>query len=138
MAKHHPAPSTKDYAALELGPLCVETINRTLGMELPPGSAHMSALAHRHAAEKHPLDYPVCHPLIALVIADPTFIGQSPRHRDNFEMVRRLPGSGGAVLVAVSVETDNKGRYRIRSFYVIAEAEVSARRAKRHLLLAQK
>ena len=130
---------TKQYGALDLGDLPVDAINRSSGMELEPGRVHMSALAHRHAAEKHPEDYPVCRPLVALVIADPTFVGQAPKHRENFEMVRRIPGgTGGAVLVAVGVERDRKGRYRVRSFYRITERQVAVRRAKRHLLLVRK
>ncbi len=127
------------YPALDLGDLPAEIINRTLGTELEPGPVHMSGLAHRHAAEKHPDDYPICRQHIAEVIRDPTFIGQAPNHRENIELLRRLrepPGS--AVLVAVSLELDESGRYRVRSCYLVTEDEIGRKRQKGHIHLAQK
>ena len=128
----------KKYEALDFGPLPVDVINRILEMELEPGIAHMSGLAHKHAAEKHPTDYLVCHPLVSQTIADPTFVGQAPKHRDNFELIRRVPGGDSAVLVAVSVDMDDDGRYRVRSYYLITEEDVTNRREKRYLKLVQK
>lgn len=128
-----------NYPALDLGYLPTEIINRTLGIELEPGPVHMNRLAHRHAAEAHPDDYPICRQHIAEVIRDPTFIGQAPKHRENIELLRRLrepPGS--AVLVAVSLGLDESGRYRVRSCYLVTEDQIGRKRQKGHIHLAQK
>jgi len=129
----------KKYSSLDLGPLPANLVNRALGTELEPGEVHMSGLAHRHAAEDHPGDYPICWPRLAQAIASPTYIGQAPRQGENFELVRRFPGNpGGTVLVAVGLERDEKGRYRVKSFYLIDEDDVERRRHKGYLRPAVK
>ncbi|WP_148213395.1 PBECR2 nuclease fold domain-containing protein [Rhodospirillum centenum] len=127
------------FDPLDLGKLPSGIVNRTLGTDLDSAPVHMSGLAHRHAAEKHPGDYPLCLPHLRDAVRDPTFIGQAPKHRDNIELIRRIPGGGGSgVLVAVSVETDAAGRYRVRSFYVVSQEEIDRKRAKGHVRLALK
>ena len=129
----------KPYPPCDLGQLPVDTINRTLGTELLPGPVRLSTTAHQHAAKDHPDDYPVCEPLIQQVISDPAFIGQAPRHARDIELLRRVPGgSGDAVLVAVGIEMNEAGNYAVRSFYLITEAELSAKRQRGHIRLAHK
>ncbi len=63
----------KRYSAVDLGPLPVDLINRTLGTELDPGRVRLSARAHRHIAEDRPDDYPTCIGALPGVIAAPTY-----------------------------------------------------------------
>ena len=120
----------KHYGAVYLGPLPVDAINRALGTELEPGNARLSATAHKHIAEDHADDYADCLAALPDAIASPTFVGQSPKHRDNFEMIKRVPRRDRkAVLVAVGLEPDERGTYRVRSCYPISAEDVDRRRA---------
>jgi len=124
------------YPSRTLGPLPVDLINAALGTELEPGTVRLSPQAHRHMAEDHPADYPVCIAALAVTVAAPTFIGQSPGHSRNFEMVRRVArADGSAVLVAIGLDRDERGDYRVRSCYLIEAEKVESRRLKGHLKL---
>lgn len=117
------------YTAIELGPLPADAINAVLGTELEPGLVRLSAVAHRHMAEDHPDDYPVCIAALPGAIAAPSFIGQAPGHAENFEIIRRIARADGqAVLVAIGLETDEAGEYRVRSCYLVKAKVVDARR----------
>lgn len=70
--------SNKRYAQLLLGPLPVDLINATLGVDLEPGDAIITARAHRHIAQDHAEDYAAVMAYIRVLIAAPTYIGQSP------------------------------------------------------------
>lgn len=119
------------YPALDLGPLPVDLVDEALGTELMPGRVRLSRTAHRHMATDHPADYPACIAHIAATVAMPTFIGQSPGHSRNFEMIRRVgPTNGPAVLVAIGLEPDGLGDYRVRSCYLIEARKVEDRRLK--------
>jgi hypothetical protein len=122
------------FAARNFGPLPVDLINAILGTELEPGNARLSAKAHEHMATDHPADYPIWIEVLAQAIAAPTFIGQAPGHSRNFEMIRRigLP-DGRAVLVAIGLEPDARGDYRVRSCYLIEPAKVESRRQQGRL-----
>ncbi len=129
----------KKYLALDLGPLPVDLINRTLGTELNPGRVRLSPRAHRHIAEDHPNDYATCMAELPGAIAAPTYIGQAPHHAENIELVKRVRGvQGWMVLVAVSLEADKRGDYRVRSAYLIREATVQERRMRRRLLVPKR
>lgn len=45
------------YKGLNLGPLPVDRINRTIGSTLLPGNVTVSEAAHRHIALDHPIEY---------------------------------------------------------------------------------
>jgi hypothetical protein len=121
--------SPKLYPAVDLGPLPVAKINVALGTELEPGRVRLSEQAHRHIAENHPDDYAVCFPALAEAIAAPSFIGQAPRRTGNFEMLRRINHPDGKlVLVAVGLEMDGIGDYRVRSRYLVSAEQVDQRR----------
>ena len=80
-------------------------------------------------AEDHPADYPVCLPALVLAVASPSFIGQAPRHNRNFELIRRIARPDGkVVLVALGLEPDAAGAYRVKSSYLISAEDVDARR----------
>jgi hypothetical protein len=122
------------YPALDLGPLPVELVNATIGTELDPGQVRLSPSAHRHMAEDHPTDYPVCITALAQAIGDPTFIGQAPGHARNFEMIRRIGRPDGrVVLVAISLEPNEAGDYRVRSCYLLEPEKVENRRQEGRL-----
>ena len=128
-------PAPPRYPSIDLGPLPVEMINATLGTELEPGRARLSAQAHRHVAEDHPDDYAACIAALPLAVAEPSFVGQGPGHTRNFEMVRRIARADGrVVLVAIGLEMDEKGEYRVRSCYLISAETVDERRRARRLL----
>ena len=117
------------YRAIPLGPLPVDVINRALGTELEPGHVRLSAAAHQHMAEKHPADYAACIAALASAIASPTFAGQAPNYTRNFEIVKRVPRPDRkAVLVAIGIERDGAGEYRVRSCYLVEPEKVETRR----------
>ena len=77
----------------------------------------------------HPADYPVCIAEIRTAITRPTFIGQGPAQGRNFEMLRRVNHPDGkVVLVAVGLEADKGGSYRVRSAYLVSAETVNERR----------
>ena len=123
-------PRPSRYRAILLGPLPVDVINRALGTELEPGNARLSAIAHRHMAMDHPNDYEACVAALADAIASPTFVGQAPNHVRNFEIVKRVARPDRrAVLVAIGIEMDEAGEYRVRTCYLVEPGKVDTRRA---------
>jgi phage-Barnase-EndoU-ColicinE5/D-RelE like nuclease3 len=117
------------YPAIDLGPLPVDAINAVLGTELEPGTVRLSEIAHRHMAEDHAADYRDCIASIQLAISDPSFIGQAPKRINNFEMLRRIRRNDNkVVLVAVGMEMDQDGDYRVKSCYLVAGEDVENRR----------
>jgi hypothetical protein len=71
----------------------------------------------------------VCIAEVAMAIAAPTFIGQAPGHGRNFEMIRRIGrADGSVVLVAIGLEPDKQGDYRVRTCYLLEQHKVEARR----------
>lgn len=133
---------------LHLGPLPAAAINATLGTELPDGPVYLSARAHEylsaraheHIARDHAADYPIVTRHLRDVVARPTFVGQAPHHGRNMELVGRVPlgGGRGHVLVAVGLEPDDAGRYRVRTAYLLEEHKVEDRRRRNHLRLLAK
>lgn len=117
------------YGAVPLGELPADAINAALGTELEAGPVRLSEAAHRHMAEEHPVAYPDCLAALPQAIATPTFVGQAPGHTRNFEMVKRIARPDGqAVLVAIGLEPDDEGAYRVRSCYLVSAEKVDARR----------
>ncbi len=117
------------YPAVALGELPVAAINAVLGTELDAGQVRLSETAHRHMAEDHPEDYPDCIAALPHAVAMPTFIGQAPGHTRNFEVVKRIARlDGQTVLVAIGLEPDDTGAYRVKSCYLISAEKVDARR----------
>ena len=126
---------TPRYKAVDLGPLPVDAINKALGTELEAGEARLSATAHKHMAEDHASDYVACIAALPSAIVGPTFVGQAPEHTRNFEIIRRVPRPDRkSVLVAVCMEPDDRGAYRVVSCYLIDSADVDARRAAGRLV----
>ena len=135
-----PAPQTPTLChAILLGPLNIELVNRTLGTELAPGGLYLSRQAHWHIAKDHAEDYDACMKALKIAGERPGLIGQSPKHRDGFEIVVRfrsaLSDSTRYTLIAISLERDNRGNYRVKSSYSLKEQVVERRRQNGHLKL---
>lgn len=123
-----------NYPEIHLGPLPVAKINAALGTDLEPGNVILSRQAHMHMARDHPDDYEACIQALPLAIAQPSFVGQAPVSRDNFEIVRRAARPDGkSVLVAVGLELDAEGLYRVKSSYLLEPEKVDSRRRKGRL-----
>lgn len=128
------------FGLVQLGPIPSDLINRTIGTELEPGEAVLSAQAHRHIAEDHAADYPLVIANLQIVISEPSYIGQSPKHSDNFELVRQIwvPKGRQAILAAVKMTKNEFGNYNIVSGYCLEEEKVTKRILKGHLVLPKK
>jgi hypothetical protein len=112
----------------------VAVINRALGTDLAPGNVRLSEQARRPIAEDHPDDYPVCMEWLRVAIAKPAFAGRAPHRRENSEVVRRIARPDGkAVLVAIGLQVDDFGDYRVRTSYRITAQTVDERRRKGRL-----
>jgi hypothetical protein len=127
--------SNKRYAQLLLGPLPVELINATLGVDLEPGDAILTARAHRHIAKDHAEDYATVMTYIQVLISSPTYIGQSPHHGEAFEMVRRVivPNREEIILAAINLTRNDHGNYNVHSAYRLKEHQVTRRIQLGHL-----
>lgn len=71
---------------------------------------------------------------IAAAVASPNFIGQAPAQPRNFEMIRRTRVSAGeVVLIAIGLDMDEQGDYRVRSGYSITTEKLDRRRQSGHV-----
>jgi hypothetical protein len=122
---------------LVFGELPVQTINNTLGLELDPGPVVLTRAAQRHAARRHPEDYSQCLPHLAQVVLRPLYIGDDFKNEGKIELVGRVRAISSAILVAVALEADDAGHYRVCSFYPISEEKIEKRKERRHLLPAR-
>ncbi|TWB00390.1 hypothetical protein [Gluconacetobacter diazotrophicus] len=123
--------------ALLLGPLDVETINRTLCTEMEPGDLYLSRQAHWHIAKDHPADYDRAMQALRVVAEKLGFLGQAPKQTDNFEVVvrfRSIANPSVFLLLAIGFQRDERGNYRVKSAYSIPERAFEARRAVGRLL----
>ena len=111
-----PTQQTPKIVQLDFGPLPVDLINRTTGLELEAGNAFFSINAQKHAAKRHPLEYSKALPHVAAVIADPMYLGDDFKNHGKIELVARVAALGNALLVAVEVTKDDNGRYNVTSF----------------------
>jgi hypothetical protein len=122
-------PPRPTYRSIDLGPLPTAAVNAAIGADLVPGRVRLSAQAHRHMAEDHADDYQACFAALPLAIASPSFAGQAPGQTRNFELIRRIARPDGkSVLVAIGLEPDDAGDYRVRSCYLVRADTVDERR----------
>lgn len=135
VAPRRPVAAKRKYPAFVVGPLPVDKINQALGVDLAPGVVSVSSACHRHIAEDHPDDYPHIMEALASIVTGPLYIGQDPKHADNFYVVRPLPeGAPNPYgLVAIGFERNKEGGYRVKSAYTINQVTVDKRRAARCL-----
>lgn len=102
-----------------------QAINSLLIQELKHGVVHLSNKTIRHVMEKHPKDYEVCLGNLELVISKPDFVGQSPLHKENFVVVKKVDEI--FIMVAISSIADEYGEYPIMSTYLIPSSTVRRR-----------
>lgn len=116
------------YPGLTLGPLPVLRINATLGSALVPGVVTVSKAAHRHIAEKHPVEYPDIMAVLPGVIANPAFIGRDPAHPHAFYLVdafiaQNLPFA----LAAIGFTLTPGSTYPLASAYGLKASQFTSR-----------
>lgn len=121
--KRHPK-----LVELILGPMPVDAINATLDMEIEAGEVVFTVPAQRHAMKRHPDDFPRCLPHVGGVVTGPLYIGDDFRNPGKIELVSRLPALGGGLLVAVTLERDEAGRYHVASIYPVSQSKIDNRR----------
>ena len=124
--------------SLVLGPLPVDVINRTIETDLVEGVVILTAAAQVHAQRRHPEDFSLILPHIGAIVTAPFYIGDDHRNPDKIELIGRIPGAGVVALVAVSIERDEDGHYRVASFYQISEEKLQTRRSRGFLKIARK
>lgn len=136
------APKLESHCyAISLGALDVDLVNATLGTEIEPGNIYLSRKAHWHIARDHSEDYDSCMAALRRVGTLPGLIGQSPKHTSNFEAIVRFRSADPDrpfILVAIGLERDDRGSYRVKSAYSIDERAVERRRATGHLKVPRK
>lgn len=119
------------FKAFRIGPLPAPAINAVLGTELDVADVWVSKIAHQHIALDHPEDYAAIKANIIDIVTSPTWVGQDPKHAENFYLVRRvLQGKEDAVLVAIGLEPSAYGTYNVRTAYSIREDDILTRRLK--------
>lgn len=98
------------------------------------GVVNFSIPAQKHAFQRHPHDFHLCLPYLSQAITSPTYVGQSPHHKlDGFEVVFEVPRGNINVLIAITLQPNNKGVYHVKSVYPIDNNKISARHRKKFL-----
>jgi hypothetical protein len=115
---------------LILGPLPVDDINCTLGLELEPGQVVLTGGAQIHAMREHPIEYPICLPHLASVIIEPVYVGDDFDNPGKIEIIGFVPQISGHVLIAVGIERNKDGNFHVRSFYPVSRQKIQNRREK--------
>jgi hypothetical protein len=128
--------STLHFHAINLGPLPVDLINATIGLDLEAGNAWLSKAAHKHMADKHSADYPLCIAHLADAISAPSYIGQDPKQADNFILIKRVQNVEGGLLVAIAIWLNQYGSYNVRTAYRESPDRIERRRQAGHLRVA--
>ena len=123
---------------LELGPLPVDVIEATLGIELEPGPVVFTVSNQKHALREHGEDFGRCLPHVGAVVANPMYLRDDFRNAGKIEMITRIPSLGGGLLVAVEIEPDAQGRYRVSSMYPVSQKKIDNRRTAGTLLIAKR
>jgi len=83
--------------------LCIDDINRALGVTLAPGNAWFSSATHARTATKHATDYRIIMRHIGECCRAPTYIGRHKKHPDNVERILDIATDDGATHVLVAV-----------------------------------
>ena len=118
---------------LHFGPLPVAKINQALGLDLDNADVRMTVAAQRHAAKRHPQDYPVYLPFIGDIIANALYARDDFRNDGKVELIGKPVGSPHWLLVAVAIFVDADGHYNVASFYPLSQKKVDERRQSGHL-----
>ncbi len=123
------------YPAIRIGDLPFEKINLALGTELEAGEVWLSKIAHQHIALDHAADYPFIMACLVEIVTGPLYVGQDPKHGDNFYLVKPLPAEAPNphALVAIGFQLNRFGSYNVRTAYSINQETVNQRRAANRL-----
>lgn len=108
-------------------------LNASLSLSLAHARVHLSVQAIRHICERHPHDAAFCLQAIEPTIITPDYAGQSPRHPDNFVLIKTLETR--TLLVAIRTSVDRLGDYPIQSAYVIDASTVQRRLRKGYFIV---
>ncbi|WP_295194425.1 hypothetical protein [uncultured Brevundimonas sp.] len=122
------------YKPIDCGPLAVGVVNDAMGWTLRPGLVHFSASAQEHAEDRHPADYALCIRHIGQILQAPDWVGQGPKDREGFVMVRRVAVAKAILLVAIKLKPDVQGRYVVASTYRVSQHDLEGRVAKGYWL----
>jgi hypothetical protein len=122
---------------LELGPLRVDLIEATLGIEVEPGPVVFTVSNQKHSATRHPDDFGRCLPHIGSVIANPTYLRDDFKNGGKIELIARVTALRSGLLIAVEIEPDELGRYRISSMYPVSQKKIDNRREAGTLLIVK-
>ncbi len=125
------------YVDLVLGPLPADVINATIDMELEAGEVILTKGSQKHAAKSHPKEYATCLPHVASIVAAPLYVGDDTINPGKIELIGKVAAIGSFMLVAVLVEKDKAGHYRIASFYPVSETKIQNRKEKGTLRIAR-
>ena len=77
-------------------------------------------------------------PHVAAVVMNPLYVGDDFKNPGCIEVISRIPTIGSGLLVAVSIEQNDKGQYEIRSFYPVSDGKIQNRLTKGYLKRTQK
>jgi hypothetical protein len=122
------------FSPLILGALPHGRVGRKLNIRLRPGTVHFTIPAQRHSFRRHPKDFHICLPYLSQAVNNPTYVGQSPGHRNSgFELVLEVPGGRTNILVALVLNPDARGVYRVTSIYRIDNNTIFRRLRKGYL-----
>jgi len=124
-------------ALLHLGPLPTAIIEATLGIEVEPGTVVFAVSNQKHARARHPEEFGRCLPHIGAVIANPMYLRDDFKNSGKIELISRIPTLGSGLLVAIEIEPDAQGRYRIASMYPVSQKKIDSRREAGTLLIAK-
>lgn len=122
---------------LIIGPLPSKKINKTLELELEEGVVVFSVAAQLHASRKHGDEYARCLPFVGGIIADPLYVGDDDNNPGKIELIGRAVSLGTSILVAVSIDPDDQGRYHVTSLYPVSHKKVEGRRRKGFLSICK-
>ena len=120
------------YPAFRIGPLNVAPINKAIDTELDPADVWVSKKCHEHIAVDHSHDYETIMANFIEIVRSPTFVGQDPKHGDNFYIVKRIPTEDGNdfILVAIGMTLSKRGTFNVKSAYRISQADIDTRRLR--------
>lgn len=122
------------YKPLTLGPLPLGPLTQ-FGLQLDEGLVHFTIPAQRHAAERHPEEYPLCFPHLLDTVQKPTHVGQAPKHAEaGFELVRQVSAGSLIVLVAVLIKPTKSGIHLVKSVYPIDAGKLENRVRRGYLI----
>jgi hypothetical protein len=125
------------FTLVDLGPLPVELIEGTLGIELNPGPVVFTVSNQKHSARRHPDDFERCLPHIASVVARPTYVRDDFKNAGKIELIARVPAMREGLLIAIELRKDEFGRYRVASVFPVSQKKIDARREAGTLLIVK-